>query len=129
MLVSQLIGENMLHLHSMKAQKDKPVEEIWDEHHRIDNALSKMFLALPEDLRVISGIHDQTTTHINMTLHGSVISLHQATIQMIGRDNIDPATLRNCQDRCFVAASEIASMTRMVAHLGAEKVCLLSLTL
>ena len=79
-MISQLLGENMLHLYSVRNQKNKSAEFIWDQHHQIDNELSKIFVALPPQLRILAGFRDRTTVHINMALFASIISLHQGTI-------------------------------------------------
>lgn len=119
-----MFGRNLLHLHrpSNDERESDLNGEFWERHRRIDNTLLNTALALPEDMRLPAGINNPNTVFMNMKIHTSVICLHQAAIFKAEKNKLPAHVAQESKIRCITAASEIASIMRLIAHIDAALV-------
>ena len=123
-MLNLLIGQNMLHLQRRVPSDDpsKTQEELLQAQHKhMDKTLSMLLLTLPPHLQLASNLRDAQVLHLNMTLNGSIISLHLATLARL-EQAMDVVTRKRCLQYCFVAAEEVVSCIRLAAHVGVSKV-------
>ena len=122
-LMNLILGRNMLFLHRRQNGGDtKAFEEgLKDEHRYLDNTLSKLLVTLPQHLQLVTNLQDPLAVHLNMTLNGSIISLHLATIAKLEK-SIDPTMRKRSLQYCYVAAEEVMNCLRLTAHIGIDKV-------
>lgn len=124
-LTAAMLGRNLLHLHRPTAEDNESDINggFWTRHRQIEQILLQTSLSLPEHLRLPNGLNDSNAVFANMCIHTSVICLHQAAIFKAEKYRLPVSTGNESKVRCVTAASEIASIMRMIAHmdLGAVK--------
>jgi len=123
-LMACLFGRNLLHLHR-PAPDDKDDDlngEFWKRHRAMDNILLNTALALPDALRLPTGLNDPNIVFMNMNIHTSTICLHQAAIFKAERNRMSARISAESKVRCISAAAEIASVMRQISHLDVSSV-------
>jgi hypothetical protein len=88
----------------------------------MDNVLLNTALALPDALRLPSGLNDSNIVFMNMNIHTSTICLHQAAIFKADRNRMPARISAESKVRCITAAAEIASIMRQISHLDLSAV-------
>lgn len=118
-VLASLFGRNLTHLHRPGPDdKDDDMNgEFWKRHRRMDNILSHTALALPDALRLPSGLNDPNVVFLNMNIHTSTICLHQAAIFKADKNRLPARLSAESKVRCITAAAEIASIMRTISHL------------
>ncbi|KAI9700201.1 MAG: hypothetical protein M1820_006869 [Bogoriella megaspora] len=114
-----LFGRNLLHLHrpSSNDKDDDLNGEFWKRHRGMEQILLNTSLAMPDHLRLPSGINDPNVIFLNMNIHTSAICLHQAAIFKADRNRLPTSVSAESKVRCISAAAEIASIMRMISHM------------
>ncbi|MCJ1286276.1 hypothetical protein MMC26_005621 [Xylographa opegraphella] len=119
-VLATLFGRNLTHLHRPDAN-DRPEDpangEFWKRHRAMDNILTNIAMFLPEHLRLPEGVRDANIVFVNLNLHTSTICLHQAAILKAERYQLGMEMIKQSTDRCFLAASEIISIMRLITHI------------
>lgn len=125
-LMACLFGRNLLHLHrpALDDNDDDLNGEFWKRHRSIDNTLLNIALALPEALRLPSGLNNPNVVFLNMNIHTSTICLHQAAIFKADKNRMPSRISAESKIRCITAAAEIASIMRQISHLDLAMVSL-----
>lgn len=115
-----LFGRNLTHLHRPRRNdQDNDLNgEFWRRHRAMDNILSNTSLALPDHLRLPSGLNNSNIVFLNMSLHTSTICLHQAAIFKADQNKMPTRISAESKVRCITAAAEIASIMRQISHLN-----------
>lgn len=118
-VMASLFGRNLTHLHrpGPDDQDDDLNGEFWRRHRSMDNILLNTALALPDPLRLPSGLNNPNTVFLNMNVHTSTICLHQAAIFKADKNKMPARVSAESKVRCITAAAEIASIMRQVSHL------------
>lgn len=123
-VMAAMFGRNLLHLH--RPTNDEREEdlngEFWERHRRLDNLLLSMALSLPEDMRLPRGINQPNTVFMNMKIHTSIICLHQAAIFKADKNRMPAYISQESKIRCITAATEIAGIMRLIAHIDTTNV-------
>ncbi|KAF1956109.1 hypothetical protein CC80DRAFT_525646 [Byssothecium circinans] len=118
-LTAALLGRNLLHLH--RPGPDDHDDDLnggfWKRHRSIENLLLQIALGLPDHLRVPSGLQDPNVVFLNMSIHTSVICLHQAAIFKADKHRLPINVSNESKIRCVTAGAEIASLMRMISHM------------
>lgn len=119
-----MFGRNLLHLHrpTSNEREDDINGEFWERHRRLDNMLLNLALALPEDMRLPAGINNPNVVFMTMKIHTSVICLHQAAIFKADKNRMPAHIAQESKIRCVTAASEIAGIMRLIAHMDTSLV-------
>ncbi|KAK0645327.1 Tropolone cluster transcription factor tropK [Lasiodiplodia hormozganensis] len=114
-----MFGRNLLHLHrpTNNEREDDINGEFWERHRRLDNMLLNLALALPEEMRLPAGINNPNVVFMTMKIHTSVICLHQAAIFKADKNRMPAHIAQESKIRCVTAASEIAGIMRLIAHM------------
>ncbi|KAI5370073.1 hypothetical protein Slin15195_G009510 [Septoria linicola] len=114
-----LFGRNLTHLHRPDAddQDDDLNGNFWKRHRSMDNILLNTALALPDSLRLPSGLNNPNVIFMNMNIHTSTICLHQAAIFKADKNRMPARISAESKVRCITAAAEIASIMRQISHL------------
>ena len=122
---AHIFGRNLAHLHrpGPDDEDDNLQGEFWKRHRHIDNTLSKTLLLLPTHLRLPKGIRDPNIIFINMSIHTSTICLHQAAIFKLEQKKLPQALIDQSSTRCFLAATEIVKIVKMIAYGNCSGVC------
>lgn len=120
-VVANIMARNMLRLHRLIADQTSR-DAILELYRHMNNMLSRIFLTMPRHLGVAAGLRSSSIVHMQLVLHATSISLHQATVQKIGVQNLDETAIQRAEDRCLIAAEEIVDILRMTAHIQPEKV-------
>lgn len=125
-IMGALFGRNLTHLHRPGPDdKDDDLNgEFWKRHRAMDNILLNTSLALPDHLRLPSGLNDPNIVFVNMNIHTSTICLHQAAIFKADKNRMASKISAESKVRCITAAAEIASIMRMISHLDMSLVSL-----
>lgn len=116
--MSAMFGRNLLHLHR-PTNNDREEDlngEFWERHRRMDNALLTLALGMSESLRLPANINNSNSVFMNMKIHTSVICLHQAAIFKAEKNRLPAHISQESKIRCITAASEIASIMKLIAH-------------
>ncbi|KAK3708906.1 hypothetical protein LTR37_011236 [Vermiconidia calcicola] len=118
-LMACLFGRNLTHLHrpSPDDADDDLNGEFWKRHRNMDNILLNTALALPNPLRLPSGLNNPNVVFLNMCIHTSTICLHQAAIFKADKNRMSSRISAESKVRCITAAAEIASIMRQISHL------------
>ena len=118
-LLTCLYGRNVVHLRrTTQDGLDADLNgEFWMRHRQLDNILKSTALALPEALRVPTGLPDPNVITINIYLHVAIISLHLGAIVVADNNHMPGAVSAESKGRCTIAAAEIASIARQISHL------------
>ncbi|KAK1019046.1 hypothetical protein LTR54_000859 [Friedmanniomyces endolithicus] len=118
-LMACLFGRNLTHLHRPGPDdRDDDLDgEFWKRHRNMDSILLNTALALPDALRLPSGLNDANIIWMNMNIHTSTICLHQAAIFKADRNRMPSRISAESKIRCITAAAEIASTMRQICHL------------
>ncbi|OJD38624.1 c6 transcription factor [Diplodia corticola] len=118
-VMAAMFGRNLLHLHRpTNDERESDINgEFWERHRRLDNMLLNLALALPEDMRLPAGINNPNVVFMTMKIHTSVICLHQAAIFKADKNRMPAHIAQESKIRCVTAASEIASVMRLIAHM------------
>ncbi|KAK7703568.1 hypothetical protein SLS57_010854 [Botryosphaeria dothidea] len=117
-VMSAMFGRNLLHLHR-PTNNDREEDlngEFWERHRRMDNALLTLALGMSESLRLPANINNSNSVFMNMKIHTSVICLHQAAIFKAEKNRLPAHISQESKIRCITAASEIASIMKLIAH-------------
>ena len=119
-----LFGRNLLHLHrpTPEDNEDDLNGEFWKRHRNMEQILLNTSLAMPDHLRLPSGIGDPNIIFLNMNIHTSAICLHQAAIFKADRNKLPTNVSAESKVRCITAAAEIASIMRMISHMDLSAV-------
>jgi len=123
-LLACLFGRNLTHLHrpGPDDKEDDLNGDFWKRHRHIDNILLNTVLALPDALRLPSGLNNANTIFMNMNIHTSTICLHQAAIFKADKNRMPARISAESKVRCITAAAEIASIMRQISHLDLSSV-------
>ena len=123
-LMACLFGRNLTHLHrpSPDDADDDLNGEFWKRHRSMDNILLNTALAIPDSLRLPSGLNDPNIVFMNMCIHTSTICLHQAAIFKADKNRMPARISAESKVRCITAAAEIASIMRQISHLDLSAV-------
>jgi hypothetical protein len=123
-LTATLFGRNLLHLHRPGPEdRDDDLDgAFWTRHRSIENILLQTSLGIPDHLRMPSGLSDPNAVFLNMSVHTSVICLHQAAIFKADKHRMPVNVSNESKVRCVTAAAEIASLMRMISHLDLSMV-------
>ena len=124
-VMNLVIGHNMLHLHRAHAKSGEAKfqeEAVREQHRHMDKTLSMLLVTLPEHLQLINNLRDPLAVHLNMTLNGSLISLHLATMARLDQAMDARMRKRSIHFLC-IAAEEVVSCLRVTVHIGISKVC------
>ena len=118
-LMASLFGRNLTHLHRPGPDdRDGDLNgDFWKRHRSMDNILSHTALALPDELRLPSGLNNANVVFLNMNIHTSTICLHQAAIFKADKNRMPARLSAESKVRCITAAAEIASIMRTISHL------------
>ncbi|ORY06487.1 fungal-specific transcription factor domain-domain-containing protein [Clohesyomyces aquaticus] len=118
-LTATLFGRNLLHLHRPEADdRDDDINGgFWIRHRGLESVLLNASLALPDYLRLPSGLPDPNVVFLNMCIHTSAICLHQAAIFKADKYRLPVTVSNESKIRCVTAAAEIASVMRMISHM------------
>lgn len=122
--MAHFFGKNLHHLHrpGPDEREDDLQGEFWKRHRNLDNILLQRSLALPPHLRLPSAIRDGNAIFINMAIHTSTITLHQAAIFKAKRNGLPMSLIEQSQTRCTLAATEITNILKLISHLDTESV-------
>jgi len=117
-VMAVLFGRNLTHLHRPGPDDDDTNlnGDFWRRHRNMDNILLNIVLSLPDHLRLPGGIDVPNVIFTNMAIHTSTICLHQAAIFKADSVRLPSNTSAESKIRCITAASEIASIMRMISH-------------
>ena len=123
-LMACLFGRNLTHLHrpELNDADDDLNGEFWKRHRNMDNILLNTALAIPDSLRLPSGLNDPNIVFLNMCIHTSTICLHQAAIFKADKNRMPARISAESKVRCITAAAEIASIMRQISHLDLSAV-------
>lgn len=118
-LMACLFGRNLTHLHrpNPNDNDDDLNGEFWKRHRKLDSILLGISLALPDALRLPTGLNNSNTVWMNMKIHTSTICLHQAAIFKAEKNRMPARVSAESKVRCIAAAAEIASIMRQISHL------------
>lgn len=118
-LMASLFGRNILHLHRSDADnRDNDLNgEFWKRHRSMDNILLNTSLCLPFHLRLPHGMANPNVVFLNMSIHASVICLHQAAILKAEKHGLPDSVVLGSKARAITSANEITSMMRTISHM------------
>ena len=118
-LMACLFGRNLTHLHRPAPDDadDDLNGEFWKRHRSMDNVLLNTALALPDPLRLPSGLNHPNIVFLNMCIHTSTICLHQAAIFKADKNRMPARVSAESKVRCITAAAEISTIMRQISHL------------
>ncbi|KAJ5779462.1 hypothetical protein N7457_007182 [Penicillium paradoxum] len=118
-VVTSLFGRNLVHIHRPHpGDNDHDLNgEFWKRHRSHDNILLHISLALPDHLRLPSGMSDVNVIFANMSIHTSTICLHQAAIFKAEKNKMSNQITTESKRRCLVAANQISSIMKMISHV------------
>lgn len=124
-LMAYYFGKNLTHLHrpGPNEREDDLQGEFWKRHRSMDNALLNTALSLPSHLRLPMGVRNANVVFLNMSIHTLTICLHQSAIFKAENNDLPSSLVEQSQTRCLLAASEIATVMRLVSHLDVASVC------
>lgn len=124
---SSVVGERL------GEQQQPIVDQYWSRHRDLDNALTSMFLMLPESLRLPAAFRCQQAVFVNILIHVAIICLHQSATRRVQGEaphdvSIDLRSttsssytaavgMRQSRERMFAAAKEIQHIFGMVQDL------------
>ena len=118
-LMAHFFGRNLIHL--QRPEPDDREHDLqggfWKRHRSMDNTLLNTSLNLPLHLRLPAGVRNANTVFLNMNIHTSTICLHQAAIFKAEKYKLPSSLVEQSNSRCLLAASEIASIMRLISHL------------
>lgn len=122
--MAHFFGLNLNHLHRPEPnERDDDLQgAFWKRHRKMDNTLLNTALALPSHLRLPAGVRDPNVVFLNMNIHTSTICLHQAAIFKIENNKLPSGLIEQSQTRCLLAATEIATVMRLISHLDSISV-------
>lgn len=128
-VTAAMLGRNLLHLHRPSADDNESDinSGFWTRHRQIEQILLQTSLGLPEHLRLPAALNDPNVVFANMCIHTSAICLHQAAIFKADKYQLPVSLSNESKVRCVTAASEIASIMRMIAHMDLGAVSLITL--
>lgn len=117
--MAYVFGRNLTHLH--RPETDDAEADLqgkfWKRHRQIDNLLLNTSLSLPSHLRLPAKIRDANVVFVNMSIHTSTICLHQAAIFKAEQNNLPSSIIEQSNTRCFLAATEITTIMRLISHI------------
>ncbi|PNH37309.1 hypothetical protein VD0004_g9476 [Verticillium dahliae] len=118
-LMACLFGRNLIHLHRPDVDdRDNDLNgEFWKRHRSMDNIILNTSLCLPPHIKLPSGLSNPNIVFTNMSIHTSTICLHQAAIFKADKNKLPASVSAESKVRCITAASEIASIMRMISHM------------
>ncbi|KAG5993417.1 hypothetical protein E4U52_001979 [Claviceps spartinae] len=117
-LTAYLFGRNLIHLH--RPDDDDLGHDLngpfWKRHRQIDSILLSISHGLPAHLKLPSGLSNSNIIFTNMSIHTSVICLHQAAIFKADKNKLAASVGSESKIRCITAANEITSIMRSISH-------------
>jgi hypothetical protein len=115
LILAYIFGKNLMHLHrsSDTDMPEDPTGEFWRRHYKLDTVLVNTSMYLPDHLRLPAGIRDPNVVAINMYIHSATICLHQSAILKAEKHQTGASIVRESTTRCFLAASELVSLTKL----------------
>lgn len=117
-LTAYLFGRNLIHLH--RPDDDDLGHDLngpfWKRHRQIDSILLSTSHGLPAHLKLPSGLSNPNIIFTNMSIHTSVICLHQAAIFKADKNKLAASVGSESKIRCITAANEITSIMRSISH-------------
>ena len=118
-LMAHFFGRNLIHLQRPEPDdRDHDIQGgFWKRHRSMDHTLLNTSLNLPLHLRLPAGVRNPNTVFLNMNIHTSTICLHQAAIFKAEKFNLSSTLIEQSNARCLLAASEVASIMRLISHL------------
>ena len=122
--MAHFFGKNLHHLHrpGPDEREDDLQGEFWKRHRNLDNVLLHKSLSLPPHLRLPAAIRDPNAIFINMAIHTSTITLHQAAIFKAELHELPASVKEQSQTRCTLAATEITNILKLISHLDTDSV-------
>ena len=122
--MAHFFGWNLTHLHRPEPNDNEGdiQGEFWKRHRSLDNTLLNTSLALPQHLKLPSGIRDVNVVFLNMAIHTSTICLHQAAIFKGEKNNLPASFVDQSKTRCILAAAEITTIMRLISHFDLSTV-------
>ena len=125
-LMACLFGRNLVHLHRPDSDdRDNDLNgEFWKRHRHMDNILLNTSLSMPAHLKLPTTGTPPSANIVfaNMNIHTSTICLHQAAIFKADKNHLPASISTESKVRCITAASEIASIMRMISHMDLSAV-------
>ena len=97
--------------------EDPEFGPFWKRHRELDNMLSSAFMFLPERFRLPRNLRDPNAVQINLSLHASVICLHNAASEKAEKFKLMGLKQTSCT-RSLTAAREIVDIMKLTCHLG-----------
>lgn len=131
-IMAAMFGRNLTHLHRPTAEdRDDDLNgDFWKRHRMLDGILLNTSLGLPDHLRMPNALTDSNAVFMNMSIHTSIICLHQAAIFKADKHRLPITVSNESKVRCVTAAAEIANLMRMISHydLSAVRISRLGLS-
>jgi hypothetical protein len=124
-VISSLTGRLLVHLQRPAPDNDDSNlnGHFWKNHRKMDNILLNTSLYLPSQLRLPAGSSNANTIFMNMSLHATVICLHQAAISKAEKLELSGSIVAESRTRCVAAATEITNIMKIIAHMDLSLVC------
>ncbi|KAK9463551.1 uncharacterized protein V1516DRAFT_645005 [Lipomyces oligophaga] len=122
-LIIVIIARIHKHLHRGERAAAKSAQqppEFYERFHSLDNLIHQIVLKLPDRLKRSFGAISPEIAQLHMTIHASVICLHQATVLRSWNDSSKVNELESSKQRCMQASSEMAEVMRQCSHFGAS---------
>lgn len=119
-LMASIIGKTLTHLHRTEARDDAGDTEngeFWKRHRYLDHVLTNTTVCLPGHLHLTANIKDPNVIFLHMNIHSVTICLHQAAILKAEQNNLGSEMIKVSTDRCYLAATEVANIWRMISHV------------
>jgi len=119
-VMASLIGKTLTHLHRSEVKdsaEDVTEGEFWKRHRELDDILATTYMFLPAKLRLAGNLGDFNVIFLHLTLHSTIICLHQAAILKAEQNSVDKEIVRISTDRCYASASQIVDIWKMVSHI------------
>jgi hypothetical protein len=128
-IIAALSGRTLIHLQRPDTEDDEQDlnGEFWKAHRRIDSILLNTSLYLPSHLRLPAGSSNSNIIFLNLGLQAATIVVHQAAIFKAEKFGLAQAIVVESSMRCIAAATHIASIMRMIAHIDLSVVRILTL--
>jgi hypothetical protein len=112
----------LAHVHRPKPSdklEDVVQGRFWERHRELDNKISNLFMFMPAHLKLLNNSKDLASIHLNLNLHASIIFLHHAAIDMAEKHDLNNSIQEQSLARMRASATEIAGISKSVAHMSA----------
>lgn len=123
-VIASLSGQTLLHLQrpSLDDNDENLNGEFWKAHRKMDSVLLNTSLYLPSHLRLPAGSSNSNIIFLNMSLHATTICVHQAAMFKAEKLELSASIISESSMRCLAAATEIATIMRLIAHMDLSTV-------